>query len=463
MNSNNSKTLSTDIILIERDILYDSTIDPFSKCLYCILRYKENHTLKRCELSQESIKIMMNTSSTEQITQAIKSLEEHNYIIVDHSPDGNKYYFREHIDRPINVYVSMIMDNTLSHTAKIIYVMLYNHFDGYCLSNLVQHIGKSIDTIKSHINMLIKHKKTSIDSYKIGNTDYYCVTPCYHYWTNSRQIEIPFDISKLRELDSTPTDMIVSDAAITLYAYLCMYKAATQNFVKFYADYAKKDLGLTLTQLDNSIKKLITYKLIKPISAKTRPLIIEFIKPRSTYMIYSDILLTNKIKEDPRVMDNPKLLIKAISYYIEHCNDTVIPQNDIYDLFKDLRFIKRNRFIDFSVQHKNDRFCTYNIESQIGKEHFIDLCSPVGIAASMLRDAILYNNTTAKSKHNSLYRSVFSNNDDINIELLLYGFIYQNFSERVNITKYLYDAYQTPDKYVVTTSLTTPHITTLLN
>ena len=61
MNSNNNKTLSTDIILIERDILYDSTIDPFAKCLYCILRYKENHTLKRCELSQESIKIMMNT------------------------------------------------------------------------------------------------------------------------------------------------------------------------------------------------------------------------------------------------------------------------------------------------------------------------------------------------------------------------------------------------------------------
>lgn len=450
MNSNNSKTLSTDIILIERDVLYAPNIDPFAKCLYCILRYKENHTLKRCELSQESIKIMMNTSSTEQITQAIKSLEEHNYIIVDHSPDGNKYYFRENIDRPITVFVSTITDTTLSHIAKIIYIILYNHYDGYCMTNLVQHIGKSADTIRSNINMLIKHKKTSIDSYKIGNTDYYCVTPCYHYWTNSRQIEIPFDISKLRELDSTPTDMIVSDAAITLYAYLCMYKAATQNFVKFYADYAKKDLGLTLTQLDNSIIKLINYKFIKPISAKTRPLIIEFIKPKSAYMIYSDILLTNKIKEDPRVMDNPKLLIKAISYYIEHCNDTVLPQNAIYDLLKDLGFIKRNRLIDFAGLHKNDRYCDYNVESHIGKEYFNDPCTPVGIASSMLRDAILYNNNTAKSKHKSLYRLVFSNNDDINMESLLYGFINHNYSERVNITKYLYDAYQTPDKYVVT-------------
>ena len=447
MNSNNNKTLSTDIILIERDVLYESTIDPFAKCVYCILRYKENHTLKRCELSQESIKKMMNTSSTEQITQAIKSLEEHNYIIVDHSPDGNKYYFRENIDRPITVFVSTITDTTLSHIAKIIYIILYNHYDGYCLTNLVQHIGKSIDTIKSHINMLIKHKKTSIDYYKIGNTDYYCVTPCYHYWTNSRQIDIPTDISKLRELDSTPTDMIVSDAAITLYAYLCMYKANAQNFVRFYADYAKKDLGLTLTQLDNSIIKLINYKFIKPISAKTRPLIIEFIVPRSTYLIYSDILLTNKIKEDPRVMDNPKLLIKAISYYIEHCNDTVLPQNAIYDLLKDLGFIKRNRLIDFAGLHKNDRYCDYNVESHIGKEHFTDLCSPVGIAASMLRDAILYNNNTAKSKHISLYRLILSNKD-VNIESLLYGFINQNFSERVSIAKYLYDAYQTPDKYV---------------
>ena len=450
MNSNNNKTLSTDIILIERDVLYESTIDPFAKCVYCILRYKENHTLKRCELSQESIKKMMNTSSTEQITQAIKSLEEHNYIIVDHSPDGNKYYFREHIDRPITVFVSTITDTTLSHIAKIIYIILYNHYDGYCLTNLVQHIGKSADTIRSNINMLIKHKNTSIDTYKIGNTDFYCVTPCYHYWTNSRQIEIPSDISKLRELDRTSTDTVISDAAITLYAYLCMYKAAAQNYVECYANYVKKDLGLTPTQLDNSIKKLIKYKLIKPISAKTRPLIIEFIKPKSTYMIYSDILLTNKIKEDPRVMDNPKLLIKAISYYIEHCNDTVLPQNAIYDLLNDLGFIKRNRLIDFAGLHKNDRYCDYNVESHIGKEYFSDPCTPVGIASSMLRDAILYNNNTAKSKHKSLYRLVFSNNDDINMESLLYGFINHNYSERVNITKYLYDAYQTPDKYVVT-------------
>ena len=242
----------------------------------------------------------------------------------------------------------MIMDNTLSHIAKIIYILIYNHFDGYCLTNLVQYIGKSADTIRSNINMLIKHKNTSIDTYKIGNTDFYCVTPCYHYWTNSRQIEIPSDISKLRELDRTPTDTVISDAAITLYAYLCMYKATAQNYVECYADYVKKDLGLTPTQLDNSIKKLINYKFIKPISAKTRPLIIEFIAPRSTYLIYSDILLTNKIKEDPRVMDNPKLLFKSISYYVEHCHDTVIPQNDIYDLLKDLGFIKRNRFIDFA-------------------------------------------------------------------------------------------------------------------
>ena len=226
-----------------------------------------------------------------------------------------------------------------------------------------------------------------------------------------------------------------------------MYKATTQNFVRFYADYAKKDLGLTLTQLDNSIIKLINYKFIKPISAKTRPLIIEFIVPRSTYLIYSDILLTNKIKEDPRVMDNPKLLIKAISYYIEHCNDTVLPQNATYDLLKDLGFIKRNRLIDFAGLHKNDRYCDYNVESHIDKEHFTDLCSPVGIAAAMLRDAILYNNNTAKSKHKSLYRLVFSNKN-VNIESLLYGFINQNHSERVNITKYLYDAYQTPDKCV---------------
>ena len=456
MNSNNNKL--NDIILIERDVLYDSTIDPFAKYLYCILRYKENHTLKRCELSQESIKIMMNTGSTEQITQAIKSLEDHNYIIVDHSPDGNRYYFREHIDRPITVYVSLIMDNTLSHIAKIIHVMLYNHFDGYCLSNLAQHTGKSIDTIRSNINTLIKHKNTSIDTYKIGNTDFYCVTPCYHYWTNSRQIEIPSDISKLRELDRTPTDTVISDAAITLYAYLRMYKAAAQNYVECYADYVKKDLGLTPTQLDNSIKKLINYKFIKPISAKTRPLIIEFIAPRSTYLIYSDILLTNKIKEDPRVMDNPKLLFKSISYYVEHCHDTVIPQNVIYDLLKDLGFIKRNRFIDFAGLHKNDRYCDYNVESHIDKEHFTDLCSPVGIAAAMLRDAILYNNNTAKSKHKSLYRLVFSNNDDINMESLLYGFINQNYSERVNISKYLYDAYQTPDKYVKTEKNTEPDI-----
>ena len=457
MNSNNIKTLSTDIILIERDVLYDPNIDPFAKCLYCILRYKENHTLKRCELSQESIKKMMSTSSTEQITQAIKSLEDHNYIIVDHSPDGNRYYFREHIDRPITVYVSLIMDNTLSHIAKIIHVMLYNHFDGYCLSNLAQHTGKSIDTIRSNINTLIKHKNTSIDTYKIGNTDFYCVTPCYHYWTNSRQIEIPSDISKLRELDRTPTDTVISDAAITLYAYLCMYKANAQNFVRFYADYAKKDLGLTLTQLDNSIIKLINYKFIKPISAKTRPLIIEFIAPRSTYLIYSDILLTNKIKEDPRVMDNPKLLFKSISYYVEHCHDTVIPQNDIYDLLKDLGFIKRNRFIDFAGLHKNNRYCDYNVESHIGKEYFNDPCTPVGIAASMLKDAILYNNNTGRSKHNSLYRLIFSNKD-VNIESLLYGFINQNYSERVNISKYLYDAYQTPDKYVVTGKNTEPDI-----
>lgn len=457
MNSNNSKTLLTDIILIERDILYDSTIDPFAKCVYCILRYKENRTLKRCELSQASLIKNMNTSSTEQITQAIKSLEDHNYIIVDHSPDGNRYYFREHIDRPITVYVSLIMDNTLSHIAKIIHVMLYNHFDGYCLSNLAQHTGKSIDTIRSNINTLIKHKNTSIDTYKIGNTDFYCVTPCYHYWTNSRQIEIPSDISKLRELDRTPTDTVISDAAITLYAYLCMYKTAAQNYVECYADYVKKDLGLTPTQLDNSIKKLINYKFIKPISAKTRPLIIEFIAPRSTYLIYSDILLTNKIKEDPKVMENPKLLFKAISYYIEHCNDTVLPQNDIYDLLKDLGFIKRNRFIDFAGLHKNNRYCDYNVESHIGKEYFNDPCTPVGIAASMLKDAILYNNNTGRSKHNSLYRLIFSNKD-VNIESLLYGFINQNYSERVNISKYLYDAYQTPDKYVVTGKNTEPDI-----
>ena len=255
MNSNNNKTLSTDIILIERDVLYDSTIDPFAKCLYCILRYKETHTLKRCELSKASIQDFMNTKSTDQFTQAIKSLEEHNYITVDHSPDGNKYYFRENIDRSITVFVSTITDTTLSHIAKIIYIILYNHYDGYCLTNLVQHIGKSADTIRSNINMLIKHKNTSIDTYRIGNTDFYCVTPCYHYWTNSRQIEIPSDISKLRELDRTPTDTVISDAAITLYAYLCMFKAAAQNYVECYADYAKKDLGLTPTQLDNSIKK----------------------------------------------------------------------------------------------------------------------------------------------------------------------------------------------------------------
>ena len=257
MNSN-KKNNSSDIILIERDVLYDSNIDPFAKCMYCILRYSENHTLKRCELSQASIQKLLNTSSTEQITQAIRSLEEHNYIIVDHSPDGNKYYFREQIDRPITVYVSMIMDNTLSHIAKIIYILIYNHFDGYCLTNLVQYIGKSEDTIKTHINTLFKHKSTGIDTYKVGNTDYYCVTPCYRYWTTSRQIDIPADISKIRILDRTPTDTITSDAAVTLYAYLCTLKDNAQNYVECYADYVKKELGLTSTQLDNSLKSYST-------------------------------------------------------------------------------------------------------------------------------------------------------------------------------------------------------------
>ena len=341
------------------------------------------------------------------------------------------------------------MDNTLSHIAKIIYILIYNHFDGYCLTNLVQYIGKSADTIKTHINTLFKHKSTGIDTYKVGNTDYYCVTPCYRYWTTSRQIDIPADISKIRILDRTPTDTITSDAAVTLYAYLCTLKDNAQNYVECYADYVKKELGLTSTQLDNSLKKLLNFKLIKPITAKQKPLIIEFIAPKSTYTVYSDILLSQKIKQDPRVIDSPKLLFKAISYYVEHCNDTVLIQNDIYLLLRDLGYIniKRNCFIDFSRLHKNDRYCDYNIISHIGKELFADPCAPVGVAASMLKDAILYNKNTAGSKHKSLYRLVFSNND-VSIESLLCNFIKQNYSERVNITKYLYDAYKNPNKYV---------------
>ena len=440
MNSNNNKTLSTDIILIERDVLYESTIDPFAKCVYCILRYKENHTLKRCELSQESIKKMMNTSSTEQITQAIKSLEEHNYIIVDHSPDGNKYYFRENIERPITIFVNLINNEKLHYISKLIYILIVNHHGMYSKNDLANILHLNSDTItKGHYLTNVLDYDSNIKAIQIAKCTYYYYKTYTQEQTSSRLIEIPSDLSNIRISDKTTTDTFISDAAITLYAYLMMKKSNKNNYVTYYADYVKKFLGLEYPQVQKSISKLVDHKFIKQITDNTRPFIVEIIKPKSTYTIYTDPLISNSLSEDPIFYKNKKSYLKAISYYIEHYNYGDLPQNKEYKILCAHNIIKRNHFIDYSSQHKNDRFCPYNIETRIGTELFNDPCAPIGIAAAMMRDAIL-NQKPNESKGKSLYRLIFSNKC-VNFEALLSEYIYQSNSLYPNIKKYLYSAF----------------------
>lgn len=90
------------VLFIERDILYDPNLEPSDKYLYIILRM---NMIKNKSYSTISYKTINSKSGLphESISNSIKRLETNHYIMVDHSPEGNKYYFRASTERPISV------------------------------------------------------------------------------------------------------------------------------------------------------------------------------------------------------------------------------------------------------------------------------------------------------------------------------------------------------------------------